>query len=189
MLTKSLKIPDNTETEFFKLIFFQSQQKDMTKILPRNFKERFGAFNMLTAHKYSNTSLFTLLSNPAFWSLEYQKNNLWGSSFFRRYSKLYLDLGNTEKNRKFFFRVLDNCIWIGCGKHSLLPRENTFHRVSICYQTVSRFQILLRQNSLSSFYFRVIKERIWQKYYRADLRSVLEPWTCWLPEVFWHGAF
>ena len=38
-----------------------------------------------------------------------------------------------------------NCIWTGCVTHSVLPRDNTSHPESISYQTVSRFQILLRK--------------------------------------------
>ena len=38
----------------------------MTKILPCRFKQCFGAFNMLTAHKCSDTGSFRHLSKPAF---------------------------------------------------------------------------------------------------------------------------
>ena len=55
-----------------------------------------------------------------------------------------------KKLSTLLFDLENNGIWIGCVKHSFLLRENTFHRVSICYETLSRFQILLKQN-LSSW--------------------------------------
>ena len=45
----------------------------MTKILPSRFKQCFGAFTMLTAHKGSDAGLFRHLSNPAFYPLQFQK--------------------------------------------------------------------------------------------------------------------
>ena len=89
-------------------------------------------------------------------SIVSDRNNLSGSSFSRKYRKFYADFGNPEKSSQNNFRFLDNCIWIGCVKHSLLLRENTFHRVSICKRTVSRFQILLRENFSSWFFFILI---------------------------------
>ena len=54
MLTNSLKIPDNTKTEFLELILFQIDQKICQKYRHCRFKQFFGAFHMLTAHKCSD---------------------------------------------------------------------------------------------------------------------------------------
>ena len=45
----------------------------MTKKLLCRLKESFGPFNMLTVHKCSDRGLFTDLINPAFRSLQFQK--------------------------------------------------------------------------------------------------------------------
>ena len=57
-----------------------------------------------------------------------------------------VDFRNLEKNRENISGFGDNCVWIGCFKQSLLPRGNMRHQESISYQTVSRFQMLLRQD-------------------------------------------
>ena len=77
---------------------------------------------------------------------------------FSKYSKFNSHFWNSEKNWENIFRFLEKCISIGCVKQSLLLREDTFHLVSICWQTVSRFQILLRQNFLSRFFFIMIRK-------------------------------
>ena len=70
MLTNSLKISDTTKIKFFELIFSQSdQKKKWQKYCRLDLKQCFGAFNMLTAHKCSDTGIFRYLSNLAFYSL------------------------------------------------------------------------------------------------------------------------
>ena len=56
----------------FRNEFVSEWSKNHTKILPWRFKQCFGAFNMLTAHKRSDTQLFSQLSNAAFCSLKFQ---------------------------------------------------------------------------------------------------------------------
>ena len=104
-------------------------------------------------------------------SIILETNLLWGSSFFPKYSKFYVDFGNTENNSENIFRFLNNCIWIGCVKHSLLLRENTSHRLSICWQNVSRFKLLLRQNFSSSFF----------SYWWKNTKKILR---CWFKQCF-----
>ena len=130
----------------------------MTKILPCRWKESFGHFNMLSVHKCSDRGIFGYISISAFCSLYFHKE---GTSeahvFFSKYSKFYVDFRNGGKNSENIF-FWNNSIRIGCVRHLLLLRENTCHRVSVCEQTVSRFQILLKQNFSSWFRFRVIKK-------------------------------
>ena len=133
MLTKCLKIPVNTKTEFFKLIFLQSDKELWQKKIPWWFKPCFGAFTMLSDHKCSDTGLFMGFKYHRFFQpIISEKNNLWGSSFSPKYSKFYVDFGNAEKNSGKVFWFLGNCIWIGCVKDSLFLTDNTFRRVSIC---------------------------------------------------------
>ena len=55
------------------------------------------------------------------------RNHLSDSTFFWKHSKFYVDSVNAEKKSENTFRFWDNCIWIGCVKHSFLLRDNTFH--------------------------------------------------------------
>ena len=73
MLTKSLKISDTTETEFFQLKIFYSDKKKKTKLLPFRFQQCFRPFNMLTVHKCSENGIFSHLSDHAFCSLYFLK--------------------------------------------------------------------------------------------------------------------
>ena len=121
------------EDRIFQAHFLSDWSRNMTKILLPGFKQCFGPFNMLTTHKCSDTGLFRHLSNLAFCSLKFEKPitseaDLFFQSIqnFMKISKIY------KKNSQNIFRFLDNCIWIGCIKQSLLLRENASHRVSIC---------------------------------------------------------
>ena len=113
-------------------------------------------------------------------SIILEKKTLWGLSFFGKYWKFYVHFGNTEKIWENPFQLGYNCISTGCIKHSLLLRENICHRVSICWQTVSRFQILLRQNFVDLIFFHN-DQKIGQKYCHSDLSSVPDCLTCSLP--------
>ena len=66
MLTNSLKISVTTKIEFIKLKFFQSDQENMTKLLPCRFQKCFGTFNMFTVHYCFGEGLFRHLSNTPF---------------------------------------------------------------------------------------------------------------------------
>ena len=128
----------------------------MAKLLPCRFEQRFGPFNMLTVHICSGTGIFRHLSNHPFFRLAI--NQVWGSAFCSKCRKFDVGFRNGEENAENILGFGDNCIWIGCVKHSLLPRENTCHRDPVCYQTVSRSQILLRKNVSNWSSFRYIKE-------------------------------
>ena len=47
----------------------------------------------------------------------------WGSSFLTKYFKFDVDFRNEGKNLEKVICFLENWIWIGCGKFSLIPRE------------------------------------------------------------------
>ena len=48
------------------------------------------------------------------------RQKLWGSSFFRKGSKIQIDFKNSARSWEQLFRFSDNCIWIGIVKLSLL---------------------------------------------------------------------
>ena len=84
ILSNSLKISDTTQAEFFKLKFFQIDKK----LQPWKLGPCFRDFNMLTLHKSSDAGLFSDLRAHAFCgSIISEINELWGSSFFSKYSK------------------------------------------------------------------------------------------------------
>ena len=131
----------------------------MTKLLPWRFKQCFGHFNMLTQHKCSDAGLFRHLSNHDFCNLKFwQISQLWGSSLFSKSSKFDVDFRNVEKNQENILSFRENCIWIHFVKLALLPRQNACHHQSICSETVSRFQILLRQNFSNWSFFKLIEK-------------------------------
>ena len=83
----------------------------MRKILPCRFKQGFGVFNILTAHKCSDTGLFRLLSMSAFCSLKFQKEiTSEARLFFTNNSKFYVESGKAERNWPNIFEFGDNCI-------------------------------------------------------------------------------
>ena len=76
----------------------------MTKRLPCRFRHSFGPFNMLTVHKFSDTGLYKHLSNPAFCSLELQKQMTSGAYvFFQSLPNFILILTMQKKILKIFF--------------------------------------------------------------------------------------
>ena len=58
-----------------------------------------------------------------FWeSVTSKIQNLWGSSFLKKILKFNLDFKNAAKNSEKVFYFLNNCIWIGIVKLSLLRK-------------------------------------------------------------------
>ena len=51
--------------------------------------------------------------------------------FFESVQNLLWVLESAEKNWEKFFRFWDNCIWIGCVKHSLLKTEDLSKAVNL----------------------------------------------------------
>ena len=132
--------------------------KNWTKRLPCWFKQCFGLLNMFIARKCSDMGVSGIYVTLLFAVYNFRNKSLLRLIFSSNYSKFYEDFRNAEKNWENISRFLDNCIWIGCFRHSLLLRRNTCHRVSICWLTVWRFPTLLRQNFSRSIFFKVIKK-------------------------------
>ena len=151
--------------------------KNITKILPCRFKHSFGPFNMLTVHKWSETELYTHLSNLALQSLISERNNLLGSSFVSKYFKFYIESWKAEKNSKNIFWFGDNCIWIDTIKHSLLLREEFSSGVNVSANSLKISDISKTETfDLISL---GIDPKIWQRYCCADLGCVTDTLTCW----------
>ena len=144
--------------KFFELIFFLNDQK---------IWEKFCRADLSSVSRTLTCWLFISVVTPGFLGSEVtgflqsiilETNNLWGSSFFSKYSKFYADFRSGEKNSENVFWFGYNCIWIGCVKHSFLLRKNTFHWEPICSEKVWRFQIIIKNNFLSLFFCWIIKK-------------------------------
>ena len=64
--------------------------------------------------------------------------------FFWKCSKFDLNFKSGEKNPKNLFCFLDNCIWIGCFKLSLLRREYLLSTVNVLTKSPKILQITKR---------------------------------------------
>ena len=76
----------------------------MTKVPLCRFKQCFGAFNMLTAHKCSGTGVFRHLINPAFCSLKLQKQIISEGLVFFQSIQIFMQFSEMHKEiQKMFF--------------------------------------------------------------------------------------
>ena len=98
--------------------------------------------------------------------------------FFWKHSKFYLDSRNVEEKWEFFFRFGYNCIWIGCIKHSLLPRDNTSLGGKMLTKSLKISDTTKKE--LFKLIFIQSDQNIWQIYCSAGSSSVSDPSTCWL---------
>ena len=113
-------------------------------------------------------------------------HELWRSSFFWKCSKVDLDFKNAEKKRKKVFCFLDNCIWIGSVKLSLLRREYLPFAVNVLTNSPEILHITKRNYSI--FFTRISKydkcavvqiSTVFGTVYHVACRRV-----CW-SETFW----
>ena len=132
MLKSSFKISHTTTTEFFELIFFPSHQKLWQKYCCENLSDSSDLLTYWLSISVLTHGFLGIYVTPLFPVYILETNKIWGSSFFPKYPNFYVAFGNAKKNSENIFQFLDNCIWIGCVKHFLLLRENTFYLVAIC---------------------------------------------------------
>ena len=134
----------------------------MRKMLPCRIRQSFLPFNMQTFNMFNMLSVLTrdflgIYITSLFSVYNFRTISPRRGIFFWKYFKFYVDPWNSAKNWENFFLFGNSCISLGCVKHLLLLRENTFHRVSISWKTVSTFQILLKHKFLSWFSLGEIK--------------------------------
>ena len=75
---------------------------------------------------------------------------LWGSSFFKKRSKYNVDLKNAQNSSEKDLSFLDNCIWIGCVKLSLLRTEYFSSAVNVLTRSPAYHLERLLLNELPS---------------------------------------
>ena len=125
MITDILKILNATKPGFLELILFQRDQETWQKYCCEDFR---GLSHPLTRGflGIKVTLLFAVYN--------FRKKSSLRLTFF--FSKKFQILCRFWKCRKKklenIFWFWDNCISIGCIRHSLLLRENTCHQMSIC---------------------------------------------------------
>ena len=72
---------------------------------------------------FSNRTFYTFILPRLSQSIISEIHRVWRSSKFWKSSKFNLRFKNAEKNSEKVFCFLDNYIWIGCTKLSILRRE------------------------------------------------------------------
>ena len=101
-----------------------------------------------------------------------------GYLFFCKCSKCDVAFINGRKNSENIFCFLDNWIWIGCSKFSLLPRQYLLPIISVLTKCLRISHIMKRDIFQESFTHS--DEEIWQKCCHAEFTSVWDSSTCWL---------
>ena len=79
--------------------------KNMTRILPWRFNQSFRPINMLTLHKCSDTGRFRHLSNPAFCSLQFQKQITSEAHIFFKVSQILCKFRKCRKKLRKYFSI------------------------------------------------------------------------------------
>ena len=97
-------------------------------------------------------------------------NKLWASSFFWKYSKLYLDIENTLKNREKVFSFWGNCMWMGCINLCLLGREHLSTALIVLKNSLNVWHITKRD--FSQLNCLLVEQWICRRCSRSDLNRV-----------------
>ena len=132
MLTNSLKLSGTTKTNFFELIFLQSDQKNWQKYSRTNLSSASDPLTCWVFVSVLRRGFWLIWVTPLFPVYHFKNRQLVRAIFCLKVFQILRRFQKSRKKFKFFFRIGDNSIWTGCVKHSLLLRENTCLRVSIC---------------------------------------------------------
>ena len=97
---------------------------------------------------------------------------------FPKYSTFDVHFRNFEENSANVFCYGDNCVWIGCVKHSLLPREY----LSLGVDKLSNSLKIWDTTKTKILELKLFQSdrNIWQNYCREDFCSFSNTLTCWL---------
>ena len=99
-------------------------------------------------------------------------------TLFWKCLKLTVDFENAVEKSEKIFTFLDNFIWIGSSKFSLLPGKYFLSGVNVLTSSLKISDIT--KKDFFQVQFSQSNEQSWQNYYRADSSSVWDPLTCWL---------
>ena len=133
MLTNSLKSSDTTKTEFFELIFFQSDLKIWQIYCRADLSSVSDILIYWLSVIFLKRGFLGLSVTTLFQAYNLRtKSPMSVIFFFSRHCKFFVDSWNSAKNSENIFLIWGHCIWIVCVRHLLLVRKNTFHRVWIC---------------------------------------------------------
>ena len=105
---KCPKISTMTNRDVFPLNFSLSDQKRKVKGMSCRFQQCLGPFNLLTIEGCSE--------------IHFGNTSAMRPIFFFKMFKISFKFQKCSKNWGKIFGLLDNCIWIGCSKVSLLRR-------------------------------------------------------------------
>ena len=121
-----------TKTVFFELISFHTERKIRQKYWHSDLRYFSDPLTWWLLISVLKRGFLVIWVTPHFLVYNFRNKSALRLVFSSNDTKFYEDFGNGEKNWEIFFPFGDNCIWIGCFKHYLLLRDNTFHWVSIC---------------------------------------------------------
>ena len=132
MLAKSLKISHTTKIEFFKLISSQSDQKIWQKYWHADWSGPLDTLTCLVSISVLIWGFLRIQITLLFAVYNFRNKSPLRLIFFCKVVQISCRLRKCKKKSTKKSWFWDNCIWIGCVRHSLLLRENACHRVSIC---------------------------------------------------------
>ena len=112
--------------------------------------------NTLTAEGFLGTVLFMQLSNHVFRNQWLQKYLCYEAHFKKKRSKFNGDSKNAIKKQQNVFSLLNNCIWIGSGKISLLWQNYLPPAVKVL--TVLKSKIWLRMTFYDPIWLKFMKK-------------------------------
>ena len=102
-----------------------------------------------------------------------QTQKLWGSSFFSKYSKFNLNFKNAGKNSEKGLFFLDNCVWIGIVKFSLLTAGYILSAANVLRRSSKISHV--NKRDFFDYKFPASNQLIWSMFYDAEFHSV---WAC-----------
>ena len=131
-MTNSLKILDSTKTELFQLKFFQCDQKIWQNYCRADLSSFSDLFTCCLSMRILRRGFLGIKVTTLFAVYNFVNTSAMRLTVFSKCSKFDVDFRNAEKNWEHIFNFKENCIWFGCMKHPLLPRENTCRREWLC---------------------------------------------------------
>ena len=131
-----------TKSDFFKLNFLQSDQWKWWSCRRSDFNSVWVRLPCCLS-KATLKWYFLNIYLTTFLKVRNFGNTLAMSAifFFSICSKFNLDFKNAKKNSEKFFCFWDNCIWVGCLKHSLLKTEDMPRAVNVLTNSLKSFRI------------------------------------------------
>ena len=180
MLTNSHKIRDNSKTEIFNLILFQSDQKIRQKYCRAFLTSVLEPLACWLPISVLTLGFLGILVTRRFAVHNFRKKEPLRLFFFSKVFKILCRFCKCRKKFRKYFLIFSylHLNWIR-WTFAFTEREYFSSGVNML-----RNSLKIPDHTKTEFVDLVLfqsDQKIWQKYWRADLSSVLKPLTCWLP--------